>query len=123
MPKNPQDRKGKQPLRPMRGPDWRWVRRPDPEPPDGQGARAPRTTPIDEMPVTAGGLVIREPNPRPRALERSANPTLSSEAGALILRLASVTGWADALQFPPHCNSHPPGRGVCSLMTKPRYEE
>src|SRR5258706_12286525 len=57
------------------------------------------------MPVTAGGLVIREPNPRPQALECSASPTLSSEAGALIVRPASVTGRSDAYQSRSHCSS------------------
>ena len=42
----------------------------------------------DEPPVTAGGLVIREPDPRPRTPERSASPTMSSQAGALIVRPA-----------------------------------
>src|SRR5258706_3226466 len=57
------------------------------------------------MPVTAGGLVIREPNPRPQALECSASPTLSSEAAALIVRPASVTGWSDAYQSRSHRSS------------------
>ena len=86
MPKNARNKKGKQPLRPVRGPDGRWVRRPDPEPPDDQGAEAQLVTSIEEAPITARGLVIREPIPRGRAEERSVSPTMSSQEGALIVR-------------------------------------
>ena len=64
MPKYPKNKKGKQPLRPQRGPDGRWKSlRPEPDPPDDQRAEAHLVTTIDEDPVTAGGLVIREPSP------------------------------------------------------------
>ena len=40
------------------------MRRPDPEPPDDQGAEAQLVTHIEEAPITARGLVIREPSPQ-----------------------------------------------------------
>src|SRR5258706_13962296 len=86
MPKYPKNKKGKQPLRPKRGLDGRWISRPDPDPPDDQGAIAHSVNPTDETPVMAGGLVIREPNPRPSTPARSASSTASPQEGALIVR-------------------------------------
>ena len=67
MPKN--NKKGKKPMRPQRGPHGQWIpASPDPDPPDDQElALAILAAAQDEIPVTAGGLVIREPEPRPRA--------------------------------------------------------
>src|SRR5258708_10434608 len=71
------NKKGKQPIRPRRGPDGRWlVQSPEPEPPDDQEAAyaALSADRGDEAPITAGGLVIREPSPRaqsPTPLERT----------------------------------------------------
>jgi len=53
MPKYPRNKKGKQPLRP-RGLGGRWTSRPDPDPPDDQGAEAHSVTESDDKPVTAG---------------------------------------------------------------------
>ena len=65
MPRYPKNKKGKQPLQTQQGPDGRWKDPPpDPEPPDdhnGQGA----SVRAHETPVMAGGLVIKEPSPRP----------------------------------------------------------
>lgn len=58
------------------------MRRPDPEPPDDQGAEAQLVTHIEEAPITTRGLLIREPSPRGRAVERSASPTMSSQVGS-----------------------------------------
>ena len=77
MPKYPKNKKGKQPLRPRRGPDGRWIPPPpDPEPPDDQSAdqSVRQTAPIDEGPVTARGLVIREPSPRRPTLVQTESP-------------------------------------------------
>ena len=73
MPKNTR-KKGKQPLRPKRGTDGRWIPpSPDPDPPDDQGVDATEAHLADEtneLPVTAGGLVIREPSPTPRTVSQ-----------------------------------------------------
>ena len=71
MPKQPNNKKGKKPIRPQRGPNGRWLpASPDPadaEPPDDQElALAILAAVEDEVPVTAGGLVIQELSPRPR---------------------------------------------------------
>ena len=88
MPKYPKNKKGKQPLRTRRGPDGRWIPPlPDPEPPDkhnDQGA----SVRAHETPVTAGGLVIREPSPRPPPLRRTESP----QAGDIIVRPVSDSG-------------------------------
>ncbi len=91
MPKYPKNKKGKQPLRPKRGLDRRWISCPDPDPPDDQGAIAHSVNPTDKTPVMAGGLVIREPNPCPSTPERLASSMVSPQEGALIVRLASGT--------------------------------
>jgi hypothetical protein len=100
MPKNSRTKKGKQPLRPRRGPDGRWLApSPDPEPPDDQdqGAESAHLVTIpDETPVTAGGLVIREPSPRPRP----PGPLESPQAGAVAVRPATDNG-EQAMQQPP----------------------
>ena len=64
-----------------------------------------QVTQLEEEPVTAGGLVIREPSPRNRALERSASPTMSSQVGALIVRPASNNARSDAHQSRSHRSS------------------
>ena len=46
---------------------------------------------LDETPVTAGGLVIREPSPRPRTPECSVSRTTSPQEGAIVLRPANGT--------------------------------
>jgi hypothetical protein len=69
MQRTPRNKQGKQPLRPKRGPDGRWLAPPpDPEPPDKQGAEkvAHLHKVTDDMPVTGGGLVIGRPTPSPR---------------------------------------------------------
>ena len=98
MPKNSRNRKGKRPIRPMRGPDGRWVSRPDPEPPDD-------ALQDEEAPITAGGLVIREPNPRSRAEERSPSTTMSSQDEAPAVRPASNSGRSNAERSRSHRSS------------------
>jgi hypothetical protein len=98
MSKTPRNNKHKQPLRPRRGPDGRWLAPPpDPEPPDDQGAESAHLVTIpDEMPVTAGGLVIREPSPR----LSPPGPPVSPQAGAVAVRPATDNG-EQATQQPP----------------------
>ena len=67
----PPREKHRQPLQPRRGSERRWAASsPEPEPPDDQGA-APAPLVIrslkPEIPVLAGGLVLRGTSPRPRA--------------------------------------------------------
>jgi len=81
MPKQTKSKKGKQRLRPRRGLDGRWIApSPDPEPPDTVAAEGETRliAAADEIPVTAGGLVIREPSPRPRAPRPHRKPTSRS---------------------------------------------
>jgi hypothetical protein len=89
MPKYPRKKKGKQPLRPKRGPDGRWLAPPpEPDPPDDQDGNVS----AEDAPVTMGGLVIREPSPRPRAPEHRPEipegTRVSSQTGAIALRPA-----------------------------------
>src|SRR5258706_4515003 len=91
MPKYPKNKKGKQPLRPKRGLDGQWISCPDPDPPDDQGVIAHSVNPTDEMPVMAGGLVIRERSPHPSTPEQLASSTASPQEEALIVRPASGT--------------------------------
>jgi len=85
MPKCPCNKKGKQPLHP-RGLGGRWTSCPDPDPPDDQGVEAHSVTEADDKPVTAGGLVIRELDPRPCTPEPSVSLTAGSQVGAIVVR-------------------------------------
>ena len=92
MPKYPKNKKGKQPLRPTQGPDRQWTSlHPDPDPPDDQGAKAHLVAILDETPVMAGGLVIREPSPCLRTPEHSVSHTTSPQEGVIVLRPANGT--------------------------------
>jgi hypothetical protein len=70
---------------------------PDPEPPDDQGAESSHLVAVpDETPVTAGGLVIREPSP----CLSPPGPLVSPQAGVVAVRPAIDNG-EGAMQQPP----------------------
>ena len=124
MPKYPKNKKGKQPLRTSRGLDGRWLARPDPDPPDDQGAQAHLTNMADETPVTAGGLVIREPNPRARiperATSREASHTTSPQPGALVVRPVSGNSGSGAQRPQSHASPIQADRPTTIENPKPR---
>ena len=104
MPKQ-SNKKGKKPLRPRRGPDGRWTApSPDPDPPDDQGVvSAPLITmgDDDEIPVTAGGLVIREPAPRPRPTSPPPGPVSPEpETGMDVVMRPRSPSASDAMARP-----------------------
>jgi len=97
MPKQTKSKKGKQLLRPRRGLDGRWITpSPDPEPPDTVAAKGETCliAATDEIPVTTGGLVIREPSPSLCA----PSPIASPQAGALAVRPATANSKEAAQQ-------------------------
>jgi hypothetical protein len=98
MSKTPCNNKHKQPLHPRRGPDGRWLTPPpNPEPPDNQGAESAHLVMIpNEMPVTAGGLVIREPSPHLSPL----GPPVSPQVGVVTIRPVTNNG-EQVTQQPP----------------------
>lgn len=108
MPKNPSNKKGKKPIRPRRGAGGRWAApSPEPDPPDDLEAEyASLVAAEDEIPVTAGGLVIREPSPNHHYL---VNPQLgdnlvsaATEDGEDVARQSRLpTGLGTTIQSSP----------------------
>jgi len=124
MPKYPKNQKGKQPLSPRRGSDGRWPRLPpEPDPPDDREEKSS----ADEAPVTMGGLVIREPSPRPRraAVQRPESPAgvrVSSQTGAIALSPASDNRKPELERTRPHPSSSHASLPTSNEHPKPKRQ-